>query len=479
MPPIYLPIPHASPHRPTYCPVIVATIPVLLHPSTPPHHLRGPYCAHQAIFQTAALTPGTELHDIRTEMGLLPPSGLWEVMATEMWRSHREGLPSYWDSIYDGIVGMSGGQAIESIPVDIGEQEIRFSGMQNPSTPVTPWVLVTATMVSDIKLLGMRAGYLTMFIRTFTVQEVRIMDGLVVVMDVDGGRDVGGLRMEDGEFELWWSLAKGGWQSGIPQGREIQLHGRFTYVAEPPEDGTVIGIVVIVSNAFGWTLPNNRVLADTMAAEGSFRVYLPEFMNGSAAPARMLDDFNNVLSDMSLTGWFWKPYYVVRVLIGILPVRIWASFPSTMPQVTSFVTALRENEAASLPIGAAGYCWGGKHVLNLASGDAVRDGKPLIDAAFVAHPSYIVVPDEINPIQRPLSVAVGDKDLVFKPKDVEQTKAIFAQKDDVPSEVIIYPGAQHGFAVRCNQENKKETRQGEEARKQAVNWFSVQFGKLK
>lgn len=73
---------------------------------------------------------------------------------------------------------------------------------------------------------------------------------------------------------------QGSLHSGIPQGREIQLHGRFTYVAEPPEDGTVIGIVVIVSNAFGWTLPNNRVLADTMAAEGSFRVYLPEFMNG-------------------------------------------------------------------------------------------------------------------------------------------------------------------------------------------------------
>ncbi|KAL9581347.1 MAG: hypothetical protein Q9212_003952 [Teloschistes hypoglaucus] len=216
-----------------------------------------------------------------------------------------------------------------------------------------------------------------------------------------------------------------------------------------------------------------------MAAEGSFRVYLPEFMNGSAAPARMLDDFNNVLSDMSLTGWFWKPYYVIRVLIGILPVRIWASFPSTMPQVTSFVTALRDNEAANLPIGAAGYCWGGKHVLNLASGDAIRNGKPLIDVAFVAHPSYIVVPDEIHPIQRPLSVAVGDKDLVFKLKDVEQTKAIFAQKDDIPSEVIIYPGAQHGFAVRCNQENEEETRQGEEARKQAVNWFSVQFRGLK
>ncbi|KAL8640897.1 MAG: hypothetical protein Q9228_002230 [Teloschistes exilis] len=272
---------------------------------------------------------------------------------------------------------------------------------------------------------------------------------------------------------------QGSLHSGTPKGREIQLHGRSTYVAEPPEDSAIKGIIVIVSNVFGWKLPNNRVLADTMAAEGSFRVYLPEFMNGSAAPARMLDDFNNVLSDMSVTGWFWKPYYLIRALIGILPVKIWASFPSTMPQVTSFVTALRGNEATNLPVGAAGYCWGGKHVLNLSFGDATRDGKPLIDVAFVAHPSYVVVPDEINPIQRPLSVAVGDKDLVFKPRDVEQTKAIFAQKDNVPSEVIIYPGARHGFAVRCNEENEKEARQGEEARKQAVNWFSVQFGKLR
>ncbi|KAL8660677.1 MAG: hypothetical protein Q9202_006334 [Teloschistes flavicans] len=271
---------------------------------------------------------------------------------------------------------------------------------------------------------------------------------------------------------------QGSLHDGIPQGNEIQLHGLSTYVAEPPENSTIKGVIVIVSDAFGWTLPNNRVLADTIAAEGSFRVYLPEFMNGSAAPARMLNDFENVLSDRSLAGWLWKPYYVMRVLIGIFPSRIWASFPTSMPQVTSFVTAMRENEAANLPIGAAGYCWGGKHVLNLASSDAAKDGRPLIDAAYVAHPSNIAVPDEINSIQRPVSVAIGDNDMVFKPKDVDQTKAILIQKDDVPSEVIIYPGARHGFAVRCNQDNEKEVRQGEEARHQAVNWFRVQFGKL-
>ncbi|KAL8667578.1 MAG: hypothetical protein Q9202_000433 [Teloschistes flavicans] len=77
--------------------------------------LRGPYCAHQAIFQTAAMTPGTELHDIRMEMGLSPRE-LWEVMSAEMWRSHAEGLPSYWDRIYDGIVDMSNGRPCSLIP---------------------------------------------------------------------------------------------------------------------------------------------------------------------------------------------------------------------------------------------------------------------------------------------------------------------------------------------------------------------------
>lgn len=67
---------------------------------------------------------------------------------------------------------------------------------------------------------------------------------------------------------------------GVPQGKEIQLYGRSTYVAEPPEGSEMNGIIVVVSDALGWTFSNMRVLADTLAKEGSFRVYLPEFMNG-------------------------------------------------------------------------------------------------------------------------------------------------------------------------------------------------------
>jgi len=172
-------------------------------------------------------------------------------------------------------------------------------------------------------------------------------------------------------------------------------------------------------------------------------------------------------------------YYTVRIIMGIIPQKIFARFSVSMPQVESFVTALRENEAANVPLGAAGYCWGGKHVVNLAHDKRVGSGKPLIDAAFIAHPSHLAIPDEIEKVEQPLSMAIGDNDLALKPPGVNQIKDILDRKEDVRSEVTIYPGARHGFAVRSNPGVEKEKRQGEEARMQAINWFSFHFGKLK
>lgn len=67
---------------------------------------------------------------------------------------------------------------------------------------------------------------------------------------------------------------------GVPQDTETQLYGRSPYVAEPPEGSEIKGIIVIVSDALDWKFSNMRVLADTMAKEGPFRVYLPESING-------------------------------------------------------------------------------------------------------------------------------------------------------------------------------------------------------
>lgn len=68
--------------------------------------------------------------------------------------------------------------------------------------------------------------------------------------------------------------------SGTPKGQVTKLHGLDVYVAKPTADDPVKGIVVIIPDAFGWELVNNRLLADSYAEKGQYLVYLPEFMNG-------------------------------------------------------------------------------------------------------------------------------------------------------------------------------------------------------
>lgn len=53
-----------------------------------------------------------------------------------------------------------------------------------------------------------------------------------------------------------------------------------TYVAEPLNAESVKGIIVIIPDAFGWEFPNGRLLADRYAEKGSYKVYLPDFMDG-------------------------------------------------------------------------------------------------------------------------------------------------------------------------------------------------------
>ena len=67
---------------------------------------------------------------------------------------------------------------------------------------------------------------------------------------------------------------------GTPVGRTETLHDLPTYITNPPGELKPRGIVVIVPDAFGWTLNNNRILADAYARRASVTVYLPDFMNG-------------------------------------------------------------------------------------------------------------------------------------------------------------------------------------------------------
>lgn len=167
---------------------------------------------------------------------------------------------------------------------------------------------------------------------------------------------------------------------------------------------------------------------------------------------------------------------VVRAVYGFAPFLFRNRLSVTIPRVTNFLTEIHKSEAAELPVGAAGFCWGGQHIVQLAA-EMPGDSKALVDVCFVAHPSAVSFPNDIEKIRKPFSVAIGSKDPLMTPKQAEETEAVL-RKNKVQHEVVSYEGAGHGFSVRTDRTNPKQTEQAVEAEKQAIKWFTLHFEKL-
>ena len=76
--------------------------------------------------------------------------------------------------------------------------------------------------------------------------------------------------------------ALGSLHAGVPSGKEDDMYGLNTYIAEPTGILQPKGIVVVIPDIFGWKFPNNRVLADDMSKKGPFIVMLPDLMDGAS-----------------------------------------------------------------------------------------------------------------------------------------------------------------------------------------------------
>jgi len=149
-------------------------------------------------------------------------------------------------------------------------------------------------------------------------------------------------------------------------------------------------------------------------------------------------------------------------------------FGKTFPVAKNFMTSLRQNEAAHLPVGVAGYCWGGKHTVLLCEGFEV-DGKPLVDVAFTAHPSFLSLYGEIEKLAVPVSFAVGDLDNRVSVEQAKKIESIVLEKPDgQKGECRIYPGYGHGFACRVDVKNY-DPKGAVEAEDQALAWFEKHF----
>jgi dienelactone hydrolase len=209
-------------------------------------------------------------------------------------------------------------------------------------------------------------------------------------------------------------------------------------------------------------------------------------------PTSIMDLFENKIQKPAswFTTIFYKPIWIVQALSMVIPFFLKNRPGAAKPRIFSFFQALRTSPppfpTSNLKIGAAGFCWGGKFTVLLAanppssrvkrhdsqiSGQAIE---PLIDCGFTAHPSLLKVPKDIDPITVPLSVAVGNEDEWLSGPLIQQMKEILEKKKD-DHEVVIMPGAKHGFAVRTDPKDPFQMECADKAEVQAINWFTRWF----
>ncbi len=101
---------------------------------------------------------------------------------------------------------------------------------------------------------------------------------------------------------------------GTPLGREEVIAGLNTYIIEPPQpsstDAAAIrskGIIIIISDAFGWKLVNMRLVADAYAKRGSYTVYIPDFFDGHYLDYSLLGDIQKVASGAPIMEKMFSP----------------------------------------------------------------------------------------------------------------------------------------------------------------------------
>jgi len=128
----------------------------------------------------------------------------------------------------------------------------------------------------------------------------------------------------------------------------------------------------------------------------------------------------------------------------------------SLPLIQSFVRHLR-SDPAHKKIGAVGFCWGGRYAVLLAH----EGTDPYVDAAVACHPSFLSIPSEIEKIEKPVAVEVGDQDDILKMPEVEKIQEIFKSKPQC--EIEVYPDQVHGFAVRGDLSKESDKKAKEKA----------------
>lgn len=155
------------------------------------------------------------------------------------------------------------------------------------------------------------------------------------------------------------------------------------YFSYPPGRNTFTKALLFVSDIYGIPRLENKLLADSLAAN-DYLVVMPDLFNGDPVSVEEQE------AGLDLSEWF--------------PLH---STPETDSIISTTIAYMR-SELDIERIGGLGYCFGGKYVPRFltASGG--------IDVGFIAHPSSLTE-QEIARVTKGISIAAGCKSLHYSP----------------------------------------------------------------
>jgi len=245
--------------------------------------------------------------------------------------------------------------------------------------------------------------------------------------------------MTSTDFPLCENCLAGHYIPGEPAGKIIKLDDVEYYVATPRDANKLKEgkVIVIFTDVFGIAINNNKLIADLLANEGGYTVYVPDIFNGELVAHDAIDLSK---SETPPTTFFQK-FSVGLSFVPIIPWFIRHRQSVTQPIVDKVLHHLKNREDIKR-IGAVGYCFGGKYSILAGATD-------FVDVVAAVHPSMVGIND-IKAITKPIAFLCAEHDQVFTEALRLQSEKALKEAAVVPHSFKVYPGTVHGFAARPN-----------------------------
>ncbi|OQO09002.1 hypothetical protein B0A48_05893 [Cryoendolithus antarcticus] len=258
---------------------------------------------------------------------------------------------------------------------------------------------------------------------------------------------------------------------------ERTVGGLPCYVAEPEDNATTKTVIFLV-DIFGWKLPNTRLLADSYARAG-FTAYIPDVHDGDSLPASFLQTVEPQLPEREKQTVLEKTAATAQVGATLGPWLIKHREGVSRPIIENFIAQVRLIPGTD-KVGVIGFCWGGRYAILAGQHPLSGPGSENkgVDAVFAAHPSLVSIPADFDAVNVPLALALGDKDSLLGEADVAKIREVMEKKRSgnegarkCESEVKVYEGQVHGFALRGDFSDEGGKKAMDEAEKQGIEWF--------